>query len=306
MDERRESPSGYHFWNLFQCCNRKFYIKYPLGIKPFFTAPALIFGAIFHEAKATFYTTGSYSAASETFRKLMQERKEEYKDQERFAKDAARGLLMLDDWVETFGARDLKFYDILKVEEEMTPTLPNGWIITIRPDMIAKSKKTNRVYIFETKTTSFSVPLTINSVRAGDQATTYLWGVDQVYPDLDVEGIIVDVSYQRQSKIRSERPDVVYRTDKDKRDFELGTVGLLAEISQKIQGLSKFPDAMLFRRNTEWCTSYSHPCEYIDICREELSPGVAPYGFVVDDWHILSDVKNINYDLLDRVEVELT
>ena len=304
-EPRRESPSGYHFWNLFQNCERKFQIKYVHGFQPLHTAPPLVFGAEYHEATANFYVTGGDENGSiDLFQENKAERQHEYRNQEYFARDYMRGPLLLRKWFEKHGHNDLKFYNILAIEEEIRPTLANGFIMTMRPDRIMESKIDGRIYIFDTKTSSFSVTVTQNEMRLGDQATSYLLGVERCY-DFSPDGFQTDICYQNQSVIKCVRPDLVYRSDRDLREFEYGAVSKMAEISQKVKNLQKYPWYYLFSRNTQWCTSYAKPCEYADICRMDLGD-VPPSGFKKDPWSDYEALMKASaHEIKDQIEVEL-
>ena len=303
--QRRESYAGFHFWNLYNNCRWKFYVRYVLGLKPFFTKPPLIFGGAFHEGKRTFYSKQSAHSATTAFKREMEDRQDEYQYQDKWLTDWKRGQLLLTAWINKYGKKDLRFYEVLLVEEELNVPLPNGYIMTIRPDAILKSIPTEIPYVFETKTTGFSVTVAAAGVRSGDQATSYLYGTRKLFPHWNIEGVVTDIAYQNQSVIKCERPDVVYRTIKDLHEFEIGTVGIMAEISQKIRALQSWEPASLFGRNTEWCTSYFSPCEYTDICRIKNLTDVPPKGFLSDPWVDYDTIVNLDYDLLDRIEVQI-
>jgi len=302
-EARRESHAGYHFYNLYRCCPRKFYIKYVLGITPFYTKPPLIFGSSFHEAKATWYLEQNEKAAINKFEDEMDSRETEYENQTKYLTDRERGRLLISTWIDHFGKNDLKYYNVIAVEEQLTVILPNGYILTVRPDAILQQKSTGLYYGMETKTSGWSEIKAALAVKAGNQASAYLYASKKHYP-FPLECIIPDVSYQRQSVIKHKRPEMVYRNTRQLQDYEFGLLATLTEISQKIRSLNKYPVSMLFMRNTEWCTSYNSPCEYLDICRTELTQD-PPYGFKHDPWVEYDSIVSINYDLFDRVEVEV-
>jgi len=279
-----ETRSGFHFWNLYQNCRWKFLLRYITGIEPAKTPKALSFGGAMHEAKAVFYRTGSQEAAKKVFIDNLALARAEYEDEEQYIADENRGPLLLDRWVDEFGRADLVDHEILAIEEPMEVALPNGFKVTFRCDAVLKPRGHKESYIYETKTTGFSVEVTETGVAMGDQATMYLWGCRKLHPEWNVAGLVPDVMYQRQSKVVCHRGDVIFRTAREIDQFERMMVGLLTEISQKVQALEKGYDPLqLFDRNTSWCTSYYRPCEYAGVCRQWDLTGI-PEGFRKTSW----------------------
>jgi len=279
-----ETRSGFHFWNLYQNCRWKFFLRYAMGIEPDKTPKALSFGGAMHEAKATFYRTGDEAEARRIFVDNLSQMRSQYEDDETYLADENRGPLLLDRWIDTFGRSDRISHHILAVEEPMEVALPNGFAVTFRCDAILQPRGHKESYIYETKTTGFSSEVTENGVALGDQATMYIWGARKLHPEWNIAGLVPDIMYQRQSKISCSRGDVVFRTDRDVSQFERMMVGLLTEISQKTQALEKGYDPLqLFDRNTSWCTSYYRPCEYAGVCRQWDLKGI-PSGFRKTSW----------------------
>jgi hypothetical protein len=281
----RESPSGFHFWNLYQNCHWKFFLRYVMGMIPLQISKHLLYGIAIHGAKAQFYATGSIDEAVGEFDKIIQASESQYEKPEDYILDSNRGPTLLRYWYEDVGKADLTDYDVFSIEQELNPILPNGFRVTLRPDTIFKTKGTKELLIAETKTSGFSKSVTEEALNFSDQVTMYIWGVKQSYPKESVMGVLPDVMYQNKSKIKcAPRGDIIFRTDKELRDFELSTMGILTEISQKIQAVKSGLDpAIVFDRNTSWCTSYNKPCEYIGICRNWNLKGV-PSGFEKSDW----------------------
>jgi hypothetical protein len=77
-------------------------------------------------------------------------------------------------------------------------------------------------------------------------------------------------------------------------------MGILMEISQKIQGVAEGYDPIqLFDRNTSWCTSYNHPCEYMGICRS-WNLGGCPHGFRQTTWLERDSVVKLSQAVKER------
>lgn len=278
-DRLRESWGGFHFYNLYHNCKRKFFFKYVLGIENRHTSDHLIGGAAFHEAKAEWYLTGNHSAAMDKCHDHIESRRNEFESDEIYDRTIDRYPTMLDSWIMTMGMKDLEQYEPLAVEEEITLPVPNteGFVVTMRPDTILKDRRYGYVYIMETKTTGFSKLVQERGVYYGDQATMYIWGALQKYGVL-VDGVIPDITYWNKkskdpSKIEHMRGDIVSRTEGEVEDFLLGVAGTLNEISQKVRAYEEqgYPEELLFPRNTDRCMDFFRPCEFADICRNKLT-----------------------------------
>lgn len=274
--KRSESASGFHFVNLYQCCPRKFYLRYHLRIRPKFTHPALINGSAFHEGKATFYTSKSEPKALAVALGVLRRGKKELEDQSALKDMEFRLTNLLHFWIEEKGKNDLRQYKILFVEKELkVPIAHTQYIFTMRPDAILQDKQSKLVYIFETKTSSFSLRVTNEAVLYGDQATAYLWGVRKMMKKLEVYGVVPDISFwSKQAKtvdaIKNQRGDIAVRSDYAIEQFEKGLSQTLSEINQKSLAYKRGRDPwLLFPRNSHYCLSYSTPCEFASICYED-------------------------------------
>ena len=306
LTEARESYAGYHFYDLFNTCKRKFYIKYGLGYRPTRTKSPLAFGSAFHGGKAEWYRTRSKPKALKAATEQHQVFRGGY-DNERFALDAERLVILLDSWIEERGRPDLVRYRIIEVEQQHKVTLPNGFVLTFRCDAFVQDKGTGACYLMETKTTGWSASGTVSAVEMGDQATLYLWGMKQVAAKLGlrIRGVIPDVSYwNKQSHnpltIQHRRGDLVMRTQRDLVEFELYTVDTLVDIAQRMRGVmdGTHHPLMAFGRCTAWCNSFSSPCEYADICRTWLTAAHVPSDFTRDPWKKRSELLAMDQGLL--------
>jgi len=301
---RRESHSGFHFFNLFQNCPRKFFIKYILRITTETTGSPLIFGAAFHEGKAVWYETGNKNKALSTAQFEVDDRKSEYEKYEEYERDSKKISILLDRWIEKFGRQDLKVFKFEAVEKQVEVEIPHtsGFKMTIRPDAIVTNTD-GESFVLETKTSGFSPYVADKGVYYGDQATSYLYGAKKSYPNLNIQGVLPDIAYWNKKTFNEEnitfmRGDLIYRNNRNLEEFALGVANVVTTISQSAKAYfdGKAPAAMLFPRNTSWCLSFSRPCEYADICRtnlETLRDDELPVSFKRDnDWENLG-LKNI-------------
>lgn len=293
-DQRRASSSGYHFINLYQNCAWKFFLKYVARIVPIYKDTALIQGAAVHEGIATFFKTRSHSKALHKAVAEITDQAELIKDPQEYQKILHRAPILLDYWFALLGDRYLTDYTLLHSEREFRLKIPRtpGFVYTIRPDAIIASKKyPSRIYILEFKTSSSSWRTTEMGVRYGDQSTGYMWGVSSSL-NLKPVGVLPNILYwnkqsDKESNIEIIESDIVERTNKDIEEFKAGLAMLTTEVTQKVTSFKsgKYPAYMLFPRNTYYCNAYFRPCEYADICRNNLTlKGRAPEGFKRDTY----------------------
>jgi hypothetical protein len=274
--KRSESASGFHFVNLYQCCPRKFYLRYHQLIRTVHTHPALINGSAFHEGKATFYTTKSEAQGLAMALRVLRSAKKELEHPEDLKDMEYRLTNLLHFWIEEKGKNDLRQYKIISVEKEMKiPVAHTPYIMTMRQDAILQDKQSKLVYIFETKTSSFSARVANEAVLYGDQATAYLWGARKMLKKYEIYGVVPDISFwSKQSKtvdgIKNVRGDIAVRSDYALEQFEKGMSQTLSEINQKSLAYKRGRDPwLLFPRNSHYCLAYSSPCEFASICYED-------------------------------------
>ena len=287
-EQRGASPSGFHFYHLYQCCPRKFFIKYLARIEPTHTAAPLISGAAFHEAKAVFYSTHSLKKAVAKCEREIKSRKAEFYDSDRYEFDMLRYPLLLEKWIIKYGFDDLDNMNIHMLEEEISMPVPSteNFRMTMRADLVFSYKGDKDIYVMDTKTSSHSIGLTQDTLYYGDQATTYIYGVSEKMKR-PVRGLIADIAYWHKNstspdKIQCVRGDLIVRTPKQLKEFMLNVSAVFNEISQKVNAFAsgKYSEHLLFPRCTYYCMSYNKRCEYSDICRTQLSlKGRTPNGF---------------------------
>jgi hypothetical protein len=284
--KRTGSSAGFHYVSLFQCCQRKFYFRYVKGWRPKFLPNPLVLGSAFHEAKAAWYQGKSQRTAKGTGYQVIEESKPEIEGPENEKEIIFRFNGLFDGWMERFGHYDRENFKVLAVEKELKVRIAGtDYVMTMRPDAVLQAKTGGKPIIFETKTSGFSHRITAEGVYYGDQATTYLWGVRKAM-GIDVYAVQPDIAYwNKQSKDSNNRQflrtDLVFRSDYQIAMFEASMAQLFGEITQKVNALTKgFDAAVLFARNTHYCLSFSHPCEYAEICGTDVSRCKRPSMFV--------------------------
>ena len=284
--ERSASSSGFHFHSLYGCCQRKFYIRMgPPRLEPKLTATPLLAGSAFHAGKAIFYLTGSEKKAIDLVRSELRLRKADFESQDEYLSALDRTPSMLSSWIHEWGFSDLKNLNILGVEQPIKVPFPghSDWYFTMRLDMIAEDKFDN-LLIYETKTSSWSIKSTLISLQYGDQVTSYIWGAQRKYKR-HVTACVPDITFlssntKDATKITNYRGDFIYREQADIDFFSRSMAQTSSEIAQKMTAVYDGHDPAIFSRNSYYCNAYNRPCEFADICRNDLNAKAkVPNGF---------------------------
>jgi hypothetical protein len=140
--------------------------------------------------------------------------------------------------------------------------------------------------ILETKTSSWRPELTEVDLFNGDQATAYVACVSALYktPPSRIYVLPDILAWPKRStkvsQINAYRGELIQRDANAIEEWRVGASNLLAEISQKTSALATHSQYALFPRNTQWCTSFGRPCEYLSVCRQRLTE--TPFGFAHD------------------------
>lgn len=281
----RESPGGYHFILTYMQDPYAFYLKYVRGLKPIHTKPALIKGGIIHSAIEAAYLYDAESMFN-TLNALFDHRASEYTDPEQRNTDWRESTVMLDKWAATWLDHDHKTYHILHLEEEFTLPMANGYTITVRPDIILQRKDDAEIRALDHKTTAWSLMRAHSDLADGDQATTYIWAMQKLYPNNRILGVESDIIFKRENMAvaKAERVGIIQRTPWYLTQWELSTIAWLHRIAQSVGMLTDggYPAAYAFPRGqSHWGTS-----DWPDIYRAELpqDPAEPPYGYTIDSW----------------------
>lgn len=284
--DARESKAGGHFYGTYKSCPRMFFLRYVLGFQPEFTRKALIFGGAMHTAIENYYLCfeRELQPTVEAFEKDLFYRQEEYELGTEYEEDLRCGKLFLTEWHETWKEHDLKRYRLIEVEQPYE--IPLGpeeeFIFTLRVDRIMQDTYSDEYFVFDTKTTRWSVFGTMKSVEADDQMTSYIWAVRKAHPDWHVESAVVDIIYGRGRKVEAQRPGVVIRDKYALAQYEAGLYGTISEVSAKVKALDDVPSEVLFPRNGSHCAKFG--CDFAPVCRNRAEFDRVPPGFVRDSW----------------------
>lgn len=291
-EEKIASPSGgthlgYHFISKYIENPWEWFLKYVRCLEPEHTPTALIHGGAFHDALEYGYLHGDPEGMVYVYREIMASRREEYADPQAYEQDVARGPKELLYWANQWLEHDRREYEILGVELPLEVPLPGDLTMTMRLDLVVRSKKDRDVYIIDHKTTGWSISGTVKSMDIQDQVTAYLYGLSQVRPDWSKSclGLIPDVIYHKGSVIKAERPTVLTRTRSDLWRFSLEMQGALTEMAQKVTAFARgqYHPYQLFPRNGKDAAMFGR-VDYPDLQRMPLPADMreAPPGYRID------------------------
>lgn len=279
--EHGGSLSGYHFVSGFIQNPYGFYLRYVRGYVPIYTKPPLIKGGVIHDALYLWYKTFDPDFALLSLEKLFDERAREYEDEQKFREDKHVSLVMLTDWLNTWAELDKDRYEIIAIEQTLQPRLPNGFTLTIRPDIILRDLELDEHIIMDHKTTGYSIDASYRSVEGQDQATAYLWGTQQVL-GISSLGLYADIMYSKGKVVRSQRRGPVIREPYELHEFEQEMMGALIEMAQKVKSLPDYDPHFLFPRNGKDETMFGG--DWGSLYRAKLpdDPTIAPEGYKID------------------------
>ena len=283
------SNAGFHFANLYQCCQRKFFIKWVIRPAAKYISAPLVYGIAFHEAKATFYKTRSVAKAKAKAISQIKHYKTLFEHHRDYEMTLLRVPILIGAWIAKFGYTDLERYELIVVEGDFAQPLPGmpDFVFTGRIDAVVRDKATGLYFILETKTSSSSKDLTLSGVMSGDQVTSYLWLASKQL-DVPIAGVIPDIAYWHKSatteaNIDCFRAAALTRDGHEINAFLQGLKQIFSEISQKVAAYRNgYDEDGLFPRNTYYCTSYGKMCEFATICRLQLRRNTMPMGFEID------------------------
>lgn len=270
---RGASLAGVHYAFLYDACQRKFHMKYNLGITEKWVDKALIFGSAIHEAKAVWYETGSEEKADNRGIAEIEDRAEEFYSNEDANFSRSRVKPLMKKWYQTYGYQDLEKYKIIGVEQELRLPVPftPGYVHTQRHDAMLEDREYGNVYTFDTKTASSSMDFTLNSTRLSDQVTSYNWGGMELFGKR-YKGFVIDVQYwssrsNNPNTIKCGRSEPILKTKHEIKMFQANIGSLFNEIQAKERALALgTPSPFLYRKNTFYCMSFFRKCAYADVC----------------------------------------
>lgn len=281
----RESSAGFHFVQTFMQDPYAWYLKYVRGLCPRHTKPALTKGKIIHTAIEAAYTFKEAQAAIDTTNAMFNVARPDYEDSEQHGQDWRDSLIMVEAWTDKWLAYDLATYHLLHVEDIFELPLANGFIMTIKPDVVLQRKEDAEIRALDHKTTGWSLMSGHQALADTDQPTTYIWALRKLYPNNSIIGVESDIIFKRKNmkSASCERVGIVQRSDWYLAQWEISMIAWLKDIVRRIEMLDEgYPPAFAFPRGeSHWGTS-----DWQGIYRAPLpdDPDEAPYNYTIDEW----------------------
>ena len=283
-ERRRESPSGFHYYNLYRSNPAAWYHKYILGLRPAKTKPPLLFGGAMHDTMEVYYTNKcNLEMAIDRFRHFMADRNQEYEDPSKYLEDLNRGPKMLTVFHDKIGQFDKEKYDIIECEKPyLVPIGPpeSPMFFSVRPDRVFRDRLTKVVTPMESKTTGWSLDGMFKNTERGGQVTSYIWALKKMHPEWNVEGCQIDVMYNRGNVYDAKRPGKAFRNKYQLMLWELGMYGTIVELTQKVIALETTPWPLLFPVHED----QQFEDDYVNLYNTQLKQDEVPPGFVRDSW----------------------
>lgn len=292
----RESHAGFHVIQTFFQDPYAWYLKYVRGLKPKYTKPALSKGKIVHAAIEAAYRYGA-DEAKHTVNSLFKAVASDYEDTERHGEDWRDTVVMVDGWLDKWLDYDRQTYHFLHIEDMFELPLANGFIITIKPDIVLQRKSDAEIRALDHKTTGWNLMSGHNALADTDQPTTYIWALRKLYPNNRIIGVESDIIFKRSNmKAAScERVGIVQRSDWYLTQWEISTISWLKDIARRVRLLDEgYPAAFAFPRGeSSWGTG-----DWPDIYRTPLpdDPNEPPFGYTIDEWSRdrVTDIRNLS------------
>ena len=269
------TPAGFHFYNLYQCCPYKFYLRNVRGLDTESRSAALIRGDAVHQALEKLYESGNLDEAVELGKRIIEAANLEFYDDVTYEKELTNVEEMIASWAQSYGVADFETYENFALEQELELPLGDGKRVTVRIDKIGFRSDRSSVDLFDYKTTTFSKDNTERGFAWSDQPTLYIAAVKKVL-GLEVEAIYCDILYKH-SRAKAPQPwrgMPVTRSDLEVTQALESVKATFLEIDRKVSDVTEQRTAPheAFPRNTYYCNAYFRLCEFAPVCR--LSNGM--------------------------------
>lgn len=248
------SSFGYHFFDEFRSCPRKWYFNYILH-EPRPEKAALLLGSAWHKGLEQLLLGKSVPEAVSEARQIFAGPQISEKN--------------FEIWLEKIGPFLPAEGSPIAVEKEIEFSLQQlDFSVTARIDGIWGNS--SEKIILEHKTTSSNVTYTLDNLENSDQLTMYLLGAQRIYGPISYA--LADVTVFDKNK--PETPVTVTvaeltRTAEEIELFEAGLAGTIIEMESRLKSLrGGVPPDVLFPRYPSTCEKFG--CPYANICRNRL------------------------------------
>lgn len=310
-EEMRESPSGMSMYGIYQTCPRQWAFKYGLGfmregIKPH----QLVHGSAVHEGKKIFYVNHDIQEAINRSIEVVREYEESF---DSLTIEERRIEELFTEWDKVYGQFEKEKYTVLSNETQEIIVLLNGAEITLRIDQVLRENETGHIYIFDTKTTAWSLEGTIAEYEFKAQPLLYVSSVYKTNPWWlsDFRGWITDVIYQRVNYRRDgslssistkcQRSPAIMYTEEQCQAFLESLTSMTSDVAWAYSSFIKgAPFNACFPMNRSSCRNWNRTCPYWHICFQNFTHDSAPPPpYTLDPWKeegVIEDVmKKIKF-----------
>lgn len=269
------SSFGYHFFDEFRSCPRKWYFNYILH-EPRPDKAALLLGSAWHKGLEQLLLGKPVEEAVSEARQIFAGPQISEKN--------------FEIWLEKIGPFLPAEGSPLAVEKEIEfPLQQLDFSVTARIDGIWGNS--SEKIILEHKTTSSNVTYTLDNLENSDQLTMYLLGAQRIYGPISYA--LADVSVFDKNK--PETPVTITvaeltRTAEEIELFEAGLAGTIIEMESRLKSLrGGVPPDVLFPRYPSTCEKFG--CPYANICRNRLRVENVSEG-ILNAFHLFSQEES--------------
>jgi hypothetical protein len=252
--QKKATDFGYHFFDEFRSCPRKWYFNYILH-EPRPDKAALLLGSAWHKGLEQLLLGKPVEEAVSEARQIFAGPQISEKN--------------FEIWLEKIGPFLPAEGSPLAVEKEIEfPLQQLDFSVTARIDGIWGNS--SEKIILEHKTTSSNVTYTLDNLENSDQLTMYLLGAQRIYGPISYA--LADVTVFDKNK--PETPVTITvaeltRTAEEIELFEAGLAGTIIEMESRLKSLrGGVPPDVLFPRYPSTCEKFG--CPYANICRNRL------------------------------------
>lgn len=266
------SRRGYHYYDEYNECPRKFYFHRVVGLEEIRSKEALVKGEAFHRATESFVFNGLQAFVEEEVKAVFDESNLE---EEEKSTGMAEVMAAYRLW-QPYGEKDLLENDIISVEGSYERFLPDGQLFTCRIDCLMKDRLTGRLKIVDRKTSSrYNAAGIAKNTELDDQLPLYVWLVEQEFGEKPT--CMVDAA-----KL-GKYPEVAreeFYFDQDVIDDALESLLKTREsLRDDLRLLAERPKwhQRAFARHTLKCRLWG--CSYVNICRSRIElDDIVPSG----------------------------
>lgn len=250
MDENTFDSSSL---NTYVSCPRRYYWRYVRNLLPRdYKAAPLDFGTAIHEALRLWYTNHNAVKAIEAFHDLWDER---FADKKRTHE---KGIDLLTGYFERYGKRDT--FDWISEPECVFKIRFGSCFFVGRFDGVINFQGTP--YVIDHKTATRMGSNYFYQFRPDMQMTAYTWAAKQLFPDLDIRGVFLNILYFTTKQMDYHR-DTTERQEWEIEEFLDVASRNIAEIRVKNR-----EDHMDWEPRWSYCQHWG-TCPYRDLCTEE-------------------------------------